>query len=618
MVEGELPRIIENAIPALAAHPRVFKRGPELVHVVGADDEEVESRSPVGRGTPIIRRMVPVTIGLYLGEAALLLRKGSGPAEGKWVRTDATSRVTETLSQCGTYRGVRELVGVRESPFIRPNGTICQEPGYDPLSGFLFAPPAGSVFLPVAEAPTRADAQKALAFVRQYFQDFPFETPVDADVPIAAMLTMVGRPAIRSAVPCFAFDANTQASGKTRLTEVITLVAQGRRESPCTWPAHSWREDAGTVNTEELEKIISGYALKGAAAIVFDNIETTFGGAPIAKVLSAYPGTTFRVLRSMDQVELPWPTVVFATGNNLSISRDLDRRVIRCRLRSTDPRPEFRTKFKFHPLLDCVERDRPKILHALLTILRAYHVRGRNTPDDVVELGSFESWTAVVVRALVWAGGANVIDLVASQSAAPDPNELAWRAILPGIHRWCAEEGRPRFKVKDLVERFYPAQDKSDAGREERETAKQAMRLQWGDFLDALHEIAPPRLGGQPDRRLLGRAFSANIDKIHGGFALVYGHDRRSENTKVSADYRVISHAEFAGASSTGASCSAASTPSSASPAPAAAPAACACSLNTDCPCSPCSRCGLCTWPDCYPRGEQFYDPPARHCHGHA
>src|SRR5262249_51169876 len=91
------------------------------------------------------------------------------------------------------------------------------------------------------------------------------------------------------------------------------------------------------------------------------------------------------------------------TGNNVVIGADTSRRVCHVRLESPDERPEERQDFQKPDLLGWIDDQRPQLLAAALTILRAYCVAGRPAPG-LTPWGSFDGWSNLVRSAVVWSG----------------------------------------------------------------------------------------------------------------------------------------------------------------------------------------------------------------------
>lgn len=247
--------------------------------------------------------------------------------------------------------------------------------------------------------PTQGDANAALLELNEVFADFPYAKESHASVPIAALLTLLGRPAIEGACPAFLFDASTRGSGKTLQSDAISLIATGRTSAKMAYPMHD----------EELEKVLGAYALRGASLINFDNVNRLFGGGPLDRCLTAEDTVELRILGKSEIPTLRWRAVIVATGNNLALAGDTARRVLVARLESPLENPESREDFRHPDLLDWVRQEQVRLVYAGLSVLRAYFVAGR--PDvGIKPWGSFGPWSKLVAAAIVHAGGANPMD----------------------------------------------------------------------------------------------------------------------------------------------------------------------------------------------------------------
>src|SRR5262249_12781296 len=125
----------------------------------------------------------------------------------------------------GEWPSIRPLEAVVESPILRPDGTILDVPGYDRLTRLLYEPNAD--FPAVPTDPTRDAARRAAADLLHPVCDFPFAGPEHRAAWLAGQVTPLARFAIDGPCPLFAFDANTPGSGKTKLADVIAIVATG-------------------------------------------------------------------------------------------------------------------------------------------------------------------------------------------------------------------------------------------------------------------------------------------------------------------------------------------------------------------------------------------------------
>jgi hypothetical protein len=59
------------------------------------------------------------------------------------------------------WPGLYSLKGITETPLLRPDGTVLDVPGYDPTTGYLYAPSADSPR--VAKEPSLEDAPRLRA-----------------------------------------------------------------------------------------------------------------------------------------------------------------------------------------------------------------------------------------------------------------------------------------------------------------------------------------------------------------------------------------------------------------------------------------------------------------------
>src|SRR5262249_54439471 len=110
---------------------------------------------------------------------------------------------------------------------------------------------------------------------------------------------------------------------------------------------------------------------------------------------------TDRVLGASRMMTVPLRPTWILTGNNVSFTDDMGRRVIPIDLDACVERPEDRDGFKYSNLIEHVTSTHPSLLAAALTILRAYHVAGRPSHGKT-KMGSFEAWDDFIRGAVIW------------------------------------------------------------------------------------------------------------------------------------------------------------------------------------------------------------------------
>jgi hypothetical protein len=432
----DLHRVVDEAVSALGRAPSIFQRDGQLVHVVRVPESEADAATLAG--TPQIRPVAIPTLRERLS-SVVQWEKHDGRSKG-WKPTTPADTVVSAVAMRGQWKGLRPIVGVIETPSLRPDGSVIQTAGYDAPTGFVLVP--SDTFPQVPDRPSQEDARRALAELAEPLSDFPYPSEAHRSATLAAVLTLVGRPAIEGSVPGFIFDASTRGSGKTLQADVVSLIATGRVSSKMGYP----------TDDEELEKVLGAYALRGALLINFDNITRPFGGGPLDRCLTATDSVELRVLGRSEVPSLRWRATVLATGNNVELVGDTSRRVLFSRLEPSEENPEHRADFRIADLRAWVRERRARLVVAALTILRAYVVAGRPNVG-VKSWGSFEQWSSLVPAALVWAGAANPMATRPSEDASMEPEKAALMTLLANWSRLAGNDG---ITAKGAVGALYP------------------------------------------------------------------------------------------------------------------------------------------------------------------
>jgi 5S rRNA maturation endonuclease (ribonuclease M5) len=378
----------EQAVVALARDQSIYQRSGLLVRIV-------RDVSPAGNGirrpfAPRIDALPPALLRERLAANArwMVLQETGKGFEEKPARPPAWC--VAAVHARGHWPTLRHLEAVVEYPVLRPDGTILSRPGYDEDTGLLLQP-SGTF----PELPSHFSREDAIAAARELLEvvtDFPFERDVHRAAWLAGLLTPLARFAFIGPAPLFLVDANVRAAGKGLLLDCISRIATGERFTIATY----------TAEEEELRKRITSLVLSGDRMVLFDNLVGNFGNGTLDAALT---GTTWkdRLLGVNRMAEGPLYMTWYATGNNVAIAADTARRICHVRLESEEERPEERKAFRRPNLLGWVGENRPRLLTAALTILRAYCAAGR--PDlGLPAWGSFEGWSSLVRSAVVWVG----------------------------------------------------------------------------------------------------------------------------------------------------------------------------------------------------------------------
>ena len=345
--------------------------------------------------------------------------------------------LVESLLARPSWPGVRRLRGIRNAPALRSDGTLIREPGYDRASS-LFCEFDPHAWPAIPDNPTREDAAAALQSLAEVLKDFPFASAADRSGALAAVLAIVGRDLVGGPCPAFAFDASVRGAGKSLLADVVSILATGASPPRTSWPA-----DEG-----EARKRLSSLLFKSEPPrfCLFDNCSLRIGGDSLEAVLTGEVWSD-RVLGSSIIREAKIRTVFGFSGNNLRLSGDASRRVVRVRLEPSEQNPEDRRGFAVADLRSHVSERFPELHSAALQVLAAFAAAGFPGDESLEPWGSFERFSRVVRGALVWCGFADPLESRQKlrEDSDPDLERLepfvdALDSVDPAAHGMTADE----------------------------------------------------------------------------------------------------------------------------------------------------------------------------------
>jgi hypothetical protein len=314
---------------------------------------------------------------------------------------------------------------------------------------------------------------------------------------IAAILSLVARPAIAGDVPAILFDASTPGSGKGLQIDMVSTAVLGRSTGKLTWPSHGGPQAEHTI-----EQSLGGEARMGSPLVVWDEVVGPFGGPSINRVLTSGGRTRFRLLGQTQVVDLPWTAVMLAAGNNIAWRDNTNRRVLVSRLEPPTDAPEAWEGERRHPeMISWIVSNRGEILRCALTVLRAWVVAGR--PDMGIRAwgGGFESWTQVA-RAIRWAGGGDVLGCRVASSESVSEEQQQVTAILLGLERAQAEHPNGMTAGRFIDTLFTP-----DRIRGRGPDGEPLKPDDYEDARDAISGATHTPTGRKPDATALGRVF---------------------------------------------------------------------------------------------------------------
>jgi hypothetical protein len=395
---GELPRIVNEAEQALLQLNReIYQRGGEVVRPVIDKLRAADDRTTEGW------RLISVD-SHYLVETLSRAARFLSPSKKKkggqqtFSQVDCPAKVAVTyLRRRGEWQ-LPVLAGIVTTPVMRRDGSILDQPGYDPSTCLLFKP-GKTTFPPIPTNPTKQDALAALKLLKDAISTFPFTGKADLAVALSGFITPLHRRMIATA-PMHAFNAPAARTGKSKLVNGFSIVVTGE-EMPVLSPSN---------DDKELDKQLGAELHAGADMLSLDNWDRPLKSARLCQVLTEQ-SIAYRVFVVNDAKRVPTGATVYCTGNNLVIAGDLASRTLRCTIDANCAHPE-RRRFA-NNFVDMVRNQRGVLVVAALTVLRAWHItRLRGVHMNVEPFGGFEDWNEQVREALVWLGEADPVDTV--------------------------------------------------------------------------------------------------------------------------------------------------------------------------------------------------------------
>lgn len=427
---GELSRVVKEAQQALRG--RVYQRGGILVDVIRLPREAPYHGIRREEGQTLIRALSMDSLPLLAAQEA---RWAKFDAKGKPVPINPPKEALQALLGAQGQWTLPPLSGIINCPIMRPDGSILSAPGYDAATR-LYADFKPGVFPPVEDSPGELAACDALGTLRDAIAEFPFAEEVDCSVALAALLTAVMRQSVQAA-PLFAFSAPTPGTGKSTLCDLVSIIATGKTAPAMDFPPG---------DEAEFRKMVFAALLEGSPVVLIDNVTSVVNSATLNIVLTQETLKS-RILGLSKNAEVPTSALWLIDGNNLRLEGDVTRRTLFCNMDAGVERPaERRFRRDIYPW---AKEHRPELVHAALTVLRAFHRAGKPGLADMPAMQGFMDWSNMVRGALRWMG---MVDPLKSQRLIEqaDPEREALGAVLSA---WWAHFGDKPVTVADLIRR---------------------------------------------------------------------------------------------------------------------------------------------------------------------
>lgn len=415
IIWGNESESVQQGIRVLAASGTVYQRGGQLVRI-GA---QVEEGLFGFRGAKI----ETVKADWLRVEFSRIACFGEMDGSSFVSLEQVPSEFSRLVLASNDYPGIPVLTGIVQVPVYLGQGRCLKTMGYDAQSGLFFAPQHSNSTWNIPDAPTKMDAALAAEILFGVVGDFPFAASPSPGANRAAwlawLLTLSARYAIYGPVPFALLDASSPGAGKNLLARVTCEIALGRQIAIA----------ACSSDMEELRRALLPHMASGSRLVWLDEVKSPFGGGAINIVVTAWPSYADRAIRTSEIKEVPATTCLLATGNNIELASDSNRRAILIRLEPQTDSAHQRDGFQHEDLIAWVCERREILLTCALTILRAHHLAGAPTIIRPL-LGVFECWDQTVRQAVIWATGTDPLLTQLASAKTLDTSRNAWIDIV--------------------------------------------------------------------------------------------------------------------------------------------------------------------------------------------
>src|SRR5262249_11333507 len=222
-----------------------------------------------------------------------------------WVDIDPPLQLVRMVLSRERRWAFPHVSGIITTPTLRPDGSLLAAPGYDPRSELYLLP--SLQMPPIAERPTRQEAQVGLEKLKSLFREFSFqdksrnglEKRLNCSVTISGLLTALLRGSLPTS-PVYLVRASTPGTGKSYLVDVISMVTTGQFCPVITT----------SKNAEETEKRIGSILLSGIPIVSLDNCIHDLEGELLCQ-LTERPVIRIRILGRSEMPPCECHTAVF-------------------------------------------------------------------------------------------------------------------------------------------------------------------------------------------------------------------------------------------------------------------------------------------------------------------
>jgi hypothetical protein len=258
-----------NAILRANTPPSVFVRAGTVARVVRDEN-----------GLPKIETFDRVRMRCRLSEVANFFTLCKGESGYEQVGTNPPLSLAENVLALGHW-DFPPLAGIARAPILRSDGTICTQPGYDPVSRLIYCPDPGLTLPPIPDYPDTNEVHACVDILLELISDFPFVDQPSRANALAILLSILMRPVIVGHIPLAIVDTPVQGTGKTLLAATLGTIAVGSVAAESI---------PSKQNDDEWRKKITSILLAAGPFVLLDNIpdNTAIDSPSLAAALTTH------------------------------------------------------------------------------------------------------------------------------------------------------------------------------------------------------------------------------------------------------------------------------------------------------------------------------------------
>lgn len=418
------PKALDALAKANASEPFLFQRDHKMVRLLPPTTDEEVLRLEI-LAPPSLRGVLDRVA--YWGQT-YETRKGPktkfGPPRSEII-SDILSLATLDIA---AFPPIDLIV---EAPMFDKDGRLIAESGFHREARVYYAPGPELAGVKVPERPTGQDVASALSLIfDDLLVDFPFKNQASRANALAVMLLPFARLMVNGPSPNHHFTASTEGTGK------------GLCATACAYPFLG--RDLGINVQKESEaewrKAITSFLMSGESHYFIDNMYNPPGWDDVARdvdsgtLAAAWTGRQWkdRILGGQDEARVRVRAVFMSSGNNVTFSRELTRRLVNIELVAPSENPSLRTGFK-HDIADWMQENRPALVRACLILVRNWVARGCN--PGKATMGSYEGYARTMGGILDAAGVVGFLGNMPKLKAGRDRESVRWPALVELWHR---------------------------------------------------------------------------------------------------------------------------------------------------------------------------------------